>query len=352
MITISPITDQWPPLIGSQLYCCSAHYRLRDDCRKYLESNISEWWSLFQVCAIIGNSLVMYVVLVSRRMQTVTNFYIANLALSDVVLALFCIPFQFRAALIQRWDLPEFMCQFCPFMQTLSVSWASSCPPPILLACRWTSRCGPWWRYVSTDTKPSSNLWLRSRARRRPAWWSSSSGWPEAWPPSPWGRLTPSSRSSTLTTAASSHSAVFAGPALRRTRLRRRTPATFFSSCSRSTSWSSSCWSTWRLSPSSLSPTSRWGWGCGGPSPLVRRTSWEMTKFWGTRRKWAGRNCRQIYSHPVMSGPPHDVDRGGGVLPVLGTLAVLLPHLHRLPGRQPVEICQHHVLHFSLAGHE
>ena len=85
------------------------------------------------MCAIIGNSLVMYVVLVSRRMQTVTNFYIANLALSDVVLALFCIPFQFRAALIQRWDLPEFMCQFCPFMQTLSVSSAPPVTPPILL---------------------------------------------------------------------------------------------------------------------------------------------------------------------------------------------------------------------------
>ena len=54
-------------------------------------------------------------------MQTVTNYYISALALSDAVLALFCIPFQFRAALVQRWDLPEFMCQFCPFMQTLSV---------------------------------------------------------------------------------------------------------------------------------------------------------------------------------------------------------------------------------------
>ena len=29
-------------------------------------------------------------------MQTVTNYYISALALSDVVLALFCIPFQFR----------------------------------------------------------------------------------------------------------------------------------------------------------------------------------------------------------------------------------------------------------------
>ena len=98
-----------------------------------------------QLIAIIGNSLVMYVVLVSRRMQTVTNFYIANLALSDVVLALFCIPFQFRAALIQRWDLPEFMCQFCPFIQTLSVSYAYS--PPFSyqwLTSRLMSRFGPW----------------------------------------------------------------------------------------------------------------------------------------------------------------------------------------------------------------
>ena len=55
-------------------------------------------------------------------LQTVTNFYIANLALSDVILAMFCIPFQFRAALVQRWDLPSFMCQFCPFIQILSVS--------------------------------------------------------------------------------------------------------------------------------------------------------------------------------------------------------------------------------------
>jgi hypothetical protein len=28
---------------------------------------------------------------------------------------------QFRAALIQRWDLPAFMCQFCPFVQIVSV---------------------------------------------------------------------------------------------------------------------------------------------------------------------------------------------------------------------------------------
>ena len=58
----------------------------------------------------------------SRRMRTVTNMYIANLAFADVTIAIFAIPFQFHAALLQRWDLPAFMCQFCPTVQILSVN--------------------------------------------------------------------------------------------------------------------------------------------------------------------------------------------------------------------------------------
>jgi len=49
--------------------------------------------------------------------QSVTNFFIANLALADVIIGLFAIPFQFQAALLQRWNLPDFMCPFCPFFQ-------------------------------------------------------------------------------------------------------------------------------------------------------------------------------------------------------------------------------------------
>ena len=52
-----------------------------------------------------------------RRMHTVINMYIGNLAMADVIIAVFCIPFQFQAALLQRWDLPAFMCKLCPFLQ-------------------------------------------------------------------------------------------------------------------------------------------------------------------------------------------------------------------------------------------
>ncbi|XP_013781729.2 RYamide receptor-like [Limulus polyphemus] len=85
--------------------------------------------SLLSVCygtvsllAVMGNLCVLWIVATSLRMQTVTNFFIANLASADIIIGLFSIPFQFQAALLQRWVLPEFMCAFCPFVQTLSVN--------------------------------------------------------------------------------------------------------------------------------------------------------------------------------------------------------------------------------------
>ncbi|XP_075233391.1 RYamide receptor-like [Lycorma delicatula] len=72
--------------------------------------------------AVLGNGLVIWVIASSRRMRSVTNYYIANLALADIVIGLFAIPFEFQAALLQRWHLPEFMCPFCPFVKVVSVT--------------------------------------------------------------------------------------------------------------------------------------------------------------------------------------------------------------------------------------
>ena len=69
-----------------------------------------------------GNALVIYMVVWSRRMRTITNFFIANLALADFVIGMFYIPFHFQAALLQRWNLPYFMCALCPFFQNVSVN--------------------------------------------------------------------------------------------------------------------------------------------------------------------------------------------------------------------------------------
>ena len=63
---------------------------------------LSVFYGLISLFALIGNALVIYVVVVSPRMRTVTNYYIANMAFADVTIALFAIPFQFHAALLQR----------------------------------------------------------------------------------------------------------------------------------------------------------------------------------------------------------------------------------------------------------
>ncbi|XP_063708779.1 RYamide receptor-like [Culicoides brevitarsis] len=83
---------------------------------------LSLFYGTISILAVVGNSLVIWIVGTTRQMQTVTNFFIANLALADITIGMFTIPFQFQAALLQRWNLPEIMCPFCPFVQYVSVN--------------------------------------------------------------------------------------------------------------------------------------------------------------------------------------------------------------------------------------
>ncbi|CAG5119711.1 unnamed protein product, partial [Candidula unifasciata] len=109
--------------------------------------------------AVIGNGLVILVIVKNGRMHTVTNIFIANLAVADVIIGLFSIPFQvstfdnvlpvfllmcylscmsvsafddmlavfllmcyLSSALLQRWVLANFMCSLAPFVQVISVN--------------------------------------------------------------------------------------------------------------------------------------------------------------------------------------------------------------------------------------
>ena len=83
---------------------------------------LSIFYGSVSVLAVLGNSLLIYIVSTTRIMHTVTGFFIANLALADVTIGLFAIPFQFQAAVLQRWVLPDFMCPICPFIQIVSVN--------------------------------------------------------------------------------------------------------------------------------------------------------------------------------------------------------------------------------------
>lgn len=83
---------------------------------------LSVLYGSISVIAVLGNLMVIWIVASSKTMQNVTNCFISNLALADIVIGFFAIPFEFQAALLQRWNLPDFMCAFCPFVHVLSVN--------------------------------------------------------------------------------------------------------------------------------------------------------------------------------------------------------------------------------------
>ena len=88
----------------------------------YLVVLLSTLYGAIAVVAVVGNAVVLAAIAHSGGMRTVTNFFIANLSAADALIGLFSIPFQFQAALLQRWDLPRLLCKAAPFVKEVSVS--------------------------------------------------------------------------------------------------------------------------------------------------------------------------------------------------------------------------------------
>ncbi|XP_013402794.1 RYamide receptor [Lingula anatina] len=79
-------------------------------------------YSAITVLAIGGNSLVCYVVLAYQRMRTVTNYFIVNLAVSDILMAVLCIPLTFVAnILLNYWPFGALLCPIVLYVQAVSV---------------------------------------------------------------------------------------------------------------------------------------------------------------------------------------------------------------------------------------
>ncbi|XP_021924354.1 RYamide receptor isoform X2 [Zootermopsis nevadensis] len=72
--------------------------------------------------ALAGNGLVCHVVQSSPRMRTVTNYFIVNLAVGDILMTLFCVPFSsVSTLLLQYWPFGAEMCHTVSYSQAVSV---------------------------------------------------------------------------------------------------------------------------------------------------------------------------------------------------------------------------------------
>lgn len=72
------------------------------------------------IVGVTGNSMVLYIVLQNKHMQTITNIFIANLAVSDIAMCLLSVPFTPISAFMNKWPFGTTLCHIVPL--TLGVS--------------------------------------------------------------------------------------------------------------------------------------------------------------------------------------------------------------------------------------
>ncbi len=78
-------------------------------------------FTLTIVISGIGDSLLVFIILFHKRLRTVTNLMIANLAVSDALTALLSAPFTLHYYLTQRWAFGTVMCPLVGTIKNVSL---------------------------------------------------------------------------------------------------------------------------------------------------------------------------------------------------------------------------------------
>ncbi|XP_038600252.1 neuropeptide Y receptor type 4-2-like [Tachyglossus aculeatus] len=79
-------------------------------------------YSIETIVGVLGNICLMGVIARQKDKTNVTNTLIANLALSDLIMCLVCLPFTVTYTIMDHWVLGEVMCKMSAFIQCTSVT--------------------------------------------------------------------------------------------------------------------------------------------------------------------------------------------------------------------------------------
>ncbi|KAK2816401.1 hypothetical protein Q7C36_022672 [Tachysurus vachellii] len=76
---------------------------------------------IFIMC-MVGNGVVCFIVLSLKHMRTVTNLFILNLAISDLLVGIFCMPTTLVDNIITGWPFGSLVCKLNGMVQGISVA--------------------------------------------------------------------------------------------------------------------------------------------------------------------------------------------------------------------------------------
>ncbi|XP_075047910.1 G-protein coupled receptor 54-like [Mixophyes fleayi] len=78
------------------------------------------FFTLIMLVGLVGNALVIYVITKHKQMRTVTNFYIANLAVTDITFLVCCVPFTATLYPLPSWVFGDVMCRGVNYLQQVT----------------------------------------------------------------------------------------------------------------------------------------------------------------------------------------------------------------------------------------
>ncbi|UJR35393.1 hypothetical protein I4U23_028150 [Adineta vaga] len=128
-------------------------------------------WIIIAVAGIIGNSLVIFVAIRFEKFNNVTNCFIVNLAITDIVFLAFCMPLLVVQYTLDRWYFNQTFCKLLNFISFVSVL-VTVLTLVVMTVDRYIYVVHPFenirWRKPRTVFLLSSIIWLLSCAFASP----------------------------------------------------------------------------------------------------------------------------------------------------------------------------------------
>ncbi|XP_043918088.1 cholecystokinin receptor type A [Protopterus annectens] len=122
-------------------------------------------YSLIFLLSVLGNTLIITVLVRNKRMRTVTNIFLLSLAFSDLMLCLFCMPFNLIPNLLKDFIFGDAMCRIATYFMGISVSVSTFSLVAISLE-RYSAICNPLksrvWQTKSHALKVIAATWFLS----------------------------------------------------------------------------------------------------------------------------------------------------------------------------------------------